>query len=126
LGDIEQQALLENLKRDWASGLNWSSFPDRRTRVAAFQCPSDPGGNHIVPLQFTGAIVATTNYVGVIGRTYEQADGVFPGAIYGDGPRRFRDIRDGLSNTRAVACLSAPTARSICCLTKSTVRSLTR
>lgn len=87
--------------------------PARLFTVPSFICPSDPGPSIFEIAEDTGSdppenvdegpklfAVAKSNYVGVFG-TFELEDDPFKGdgIFYGNSVVKFRDIRDGLSNT---------------------------
>ena len=102
--------LLPHLERDalWRKiEAAFQSDPDRRefyghpahaellaTVVPSFLCPSD--GRLTAPQASTPTIaIASTSYLGVVGRNGFQNDGVF----YADSKIRFAEITDGQSNT---------------------------
>jgi len=77
-----------------------------QTPIEAYRCPSDVTGdlNDLVSFGNTNHFdIATSNYVGILGRTSaskaKPADGIF----FGNSFIQFRDILDGTSNTLMVS-----------------------
>ncbi|QDU06701.1 DUF1559 domain-containing protein [Gimesia aquarii] len=106
---IEQSALYNSIGEVGGFDVNWTSITEMTTASAtvptpyakvilkSFICPSDPmGGINTDVLNY-----GKSNYTGVAGNTYRtSAAGVKPtGTFYDNSSVRFRDIRDGLSNT---------------------------
>lgn len=118
LGQIEQNNIFAGIDWDlWKGngGVNGAS-PDgaRRQKLPAFRCPSEPGrgawawtapdGTEQVG-NLPSNSYATTNYVACIGAdTRLRSEGSRPrGVMSENSSTRFRDIKDGTSNTVAVS-----------------------
>jgi len=102
LPDIEQAPLFSKTENDINQGVPWDALPGMRTRIPLFECPSDPLSSSLVYHDISGRLMATTNYVGIVGQSLQQNDGVFPKFYIGrevGKPIRLNDIQDGLSNT---------------------------
>lgn len=78
--------------------------------IPLYQCPSDVGPGQQNNIDANGnvsiATMATLDYVGCLGTTVVPDNGTYTGtgegAFYRNSTRRFRDFRDGLSNTIVV------------------------
>ncbi len=103
LPDIEQTTLYSKIENEISQGVPWDALSGMRTRIPLFECPSDPLSSSLVYHNISGRLMAPTNYVGIVGQSFQQNDGVFPTLQYGDwkadNPIRLKDIQDGLSNT---------------------------
>jgi prepilin-type N-terminal cleavage/methylation domain-containing protein len=102
---VEQQGLFSGLTHIDLSITDTQNKAARETTVRIFRCPSDIGQDIS---DIGGYRVATANYIGVFGamevcETCEAVAGggqcVGDGVLYHNSRLRFRDIRDGLSQT---------------------------
>jgi len=111
LADIEQQPLQTRVDQQMQEGVSWVGLEGMRTRISTFSCVSDPIPDRLVRHHISGRLFAATNYAGIVGQSIEDNDGLFPSPFeYRDSVVTFRDVtlrfshvRDGLSNTLAIA-----------------------
>lgn len=111
LADIEQQPLQVKIDQQMLEGVPWTGLEGMRTQVSTFLCASDSTSDRLVRHFISGRVFAATNYVGIVGQSLEDNDGVFPSPFehrgstvtYRDVTVRFADVRDGLSNTLSIA-----------------------
>lgn len=92
---IEQNPLWQRSQKDYLlHPIPFRSHEGMQTLVQSYICPSDYLNSE---LHFTheGLLVANTDYLGVSGTNFRNNDGIFVSGI----KTRFRDIRDGQSNT---------------------------
>lgn len=102
LDDLELRPLKSLIDSELERRVNWDVFTGRSTLVSAFSCPSDSACQEIVMQHYTKLLFAPSNYVGVVGRSFERSDGLFPDVVRVQKKVRFSDVLDGLSNTFAV------------------------
>ncbi|XZE22610.1 DUF1559 domain-containing protein [Pirellulaceae bacterium SH449] len=111
LADIEQEPLQLKINQQMQDGVPWNALEGMRTRVNTFACAGDPALDRLVRHYISGRVFAATNYVGIVGQSLEDNDGLFPSPFEHRGAEvtfrditiRFSDVRDGLSNTLAIA-----------------------
>ncbi len=103
LPDLEQSPLKSAIDSDIAAGVDWDALPGRFSILDSFLCPSDPKNSTLLRHHYIGWLFGATNYIGVVGQSCEQSDGLFPDPIVKGLKRvRFRQVTDGLSNTLSV------------------------
>jgi prepilin-type N-terminal cleavage/methylation domain-containing protein len=105
---IEQSALYNSIVEVGGVDNNWTTIPEMTTGggsvitpyskvvLKTYICPSDPMGG----LNTDVGNYGKSNYTGVAGNTYRSSGSTKPtGSFYDNSSVRFRDYRDGLSNT---------------------------
>jgi len=105
---IEQSALYNSISEVGGFDSNWTTISEMTTASATvptpysrvilnpYICPSDPMGGINTDVGNYGK----SNYTGVAGNTYKSSTSAKPtGSFYDNSNVRFRDYRDGLSNT---------------------------
>lgn len=105
LPELEQRSLHRSVTSELNSGFDWISLSARRNSISVYQCPSNATSGALHRGIIAGDLFSATHYIGVAGRSYSSADGVFPswksGRNFNSGTA-LREITDGLSNTLAV------------------------
>jgi len=102
LDDLELRPLKSLIDSEMERHVNWNVLKGRFTLVSAFSCPSDFACQELVIQHYTNLVFAPSNYVGIIGRSFERSDGLFPDLSRHQKKVRFSDVLDGLSSTFAV------------------------
>jgi prepilin-type N-terminal cleavage/methylation domain-containing protein len=75
-----------------------ANTPVRTSRIAAFRCPSDPAP----PLVAAGGVIGGSSYAGCFSGTEKAIDSDGDGCLFLNSSVRYREIRDGASNTLLV------------------------
>jgi prepilin-type N-terminal cleavage/methylation domain-containing protein len=100
LVDLEQGNLYQTIESEISANAPWDGLSGKHTLLSEFTCPSDPSSSSLVRSSLSNQIFAPTNFIGVVGSSYETSDGLYPDFMVKGVVRvRFRDVSDGLSNT---------------------------
>lgn len=103
LPELEETALDGVIRTEMENFVNWDNLSGRYSLLSEFRCPSDERSHSLHEQYYTRLVFAPTNFVGVVGQSFEKSDGLFPDLIRkGRGKVRLKDVRDGLSNTFAI------------------------
>ncbi|MEM6473365.1 MAG: DUF1559 domain-containing protein [Planctomycetota bacterium] len=106
LPELEQNAVYEEIRQEFNSGVDWAALEHGRTSLDLLMCPSNPHYGEVFRHRISSRLFSQSNYIGVAGIVSD--DGMFPHWLDFDfcqshnGLMRARDITDGLSSTLAV------------------------
>lgn len=102
LPEMGEDPLHAKIEKEIQQGIQWDGLAGSKTILNGFLCPSDPNSKRLQSHFVSGLFFAPTNYLGIVGQSVEENDGVFP-SDYGGWPSetsiRLSQVSDGLSNT---------------------------